>query len=298
MLRLVSVAVLGGLLMSTYVLGQQAVPGVRLAAALTPEGKPAHVYGLAVLPPWNDGGKLVINFPEHLEYMPNTQGILRNSDTAKSSWVVAADGMTAVLDTESPTVPGVFVKGTAKVAGKDRIEVTMEIINKANFPLRDIRPLYCFHYQPLTGFPQWQENFQHTFILKGGKVVALADIPTATADTQRKAGTVKGCPQNNDLEAAGRMGGLITDGADAGIIAVTALNGPHKLILGWTPGKSVFSNRVIPCMHADPYYGTIETGKSASARAVILFTDEDLDKTLKDLADQGVGAYPGKPLGN
>ena len=45
----------------------------------SPPGQEHFNYGLLVLPPWEDGGKLVINFPEHLEY-DGGMGILRYSD--------------------------------------------------------------------------------------------------------------------------------------------------------------------------------------------------------------------------
>lgn len=248
-------------------------------------------YGLYITPPWPDGGQLRINFPEHLEYNPGSRGILRYSDkNPKGHWVVAADGMSARLDVESVTAPGVFVKGQATVVAKDRVEVVMEIINRTQFPLGSVFPLYCFHYQPLKGFPQWKDNFAHTLILKDGRVVALANVPTEKADTTRKAAPVRGCPQR-DLGLAAKMGGLIPGEVDAALIAVTALEGPHKLVLGWTPGKNVFSNSAIPCVHADPYYGTIAPGASASGKAVILLTDEPLEKTMKGLAEEGVGAY-------
>ncbi len=36
-------------------------------------------YGLHVVAPW--GGTVLINFPEHLEYMPGTKGIARHHAT-------------------------------------------------------------------------------------------------------------------------------------------------------------------------------------------------------------------------
>ena len=46
-------------------------------------------YGLRVQSPWDGAGEVVINFPEHLEYMPGTRGILRYSDKdPKGYWKV------------------------------------------------------------------------------------------------------------------------------------------------------------------------------------------------------------------
>src|ERR1044071_232094 len=69
-------------------------------------------YGLEVIPPWPDGGKLVVNLPEHLEYDTMGKGILRHNDKEpRGHWQVAADGMSAVLDVPGPTAEGVRVKG-------------------------------------------------------------------------------------------------------------------------------------------------------------------------------------------
>src|SRR5436190_495637 len=52
-----------------------------------------YAYGLTVLPPWADGGRLVVNFPEHLEYESRGMGILRYSDKEpRGHWEVSADG--------------------------------------------------------------------------------------------------------------------------------------------------------------------------------------------------------------
>ncbi|MFB3893886.1 MAG: hypothetical protein ACE15C_17890 [Phycisphaerae bacterium] len=82
--------------------------------------------------------------------MPGTRGILRYSDEgAKGHWVVAADGLSAKLDADSVREPGVKVRGEAKVVAKDRIDLTMTIVNNTDKKLGDIRPMYCYHCQPL-----------------------------------------------------------------------------------------------------------------------------------------------------
>ena len=62
--------------------------------------------------------------------------------------------MTAALDAESVTAPGVFVEGRAKVVSKQRIEVTMKIINRSErITLGAIRPLYCHQYRDARRLP-------------------------------------------------------------------------------------------------------------------------------------------------
>jgi hypothetical protein len=37
----------------------------------------------------------------------------------------------------------------------------------------------------------------------------------------------------------------------------------------------MIANAYIPCMHADPYFGTLKPGEDAFAEGVILFTESD-----------------------
>jgi hypothetical protein len=64
---------------------------------------------------------------------------------------------------------------------------------------------------------------------------------------------------------------------------VTSLDGKRKVIFWWTPGKSMIANAFIPCIHADPYFGTIRTGQQAYAEGMILFTEGDIEPIIKYL---------------
>jgi hypothetical protein len=241
-------------------------------------------YGLTVLPPWPDGGKLIVNLPEHLEYESRGMGILRHNDKEpRGHWEVAADGRRATLNVESPTAPGVRIEAEAKAAGQDRIEFVLRITNGGKIPLPAVKPLYCFHYRGLAGFPQWVDNFNHTFVLQGGKPVALIDAPTKSPQAKVKGGTAAGCAQH-DNRFAEKQGGLLEQGVDSAVAAVEALDGKRKVAVAWSPGKSVLSNANIPCLHADPYYGTIEPGQSAEAKGVLLFTEGPVSEAFAALA--------------
>lgn len=247
-------------------------------------------YGLEVAPPWEDGGTLVINFPEHLERFPDTQGILRYSDEHPNGhWVVAADGRSATLDVDSPTMAGVHVLGVAKVVSPGRIEMSVRIDNHSDRDMAGIIPLYCVHYRGLTGFPQWQENFRHTFVVMEGKVTALADIPTERADAEVKAAYVRGCTQRDTEKFPREHGGMIEREIDRALTAVTSLDGKRKVLLAWTPGKTLLANAAIPCIHADPYYGPIPTGKSSEVKGLLVFTDGPLEQAVQKLVAEGAG---------
>ena len=249
-------------------------------------------YGLEISPPWQDGGTLIINLPEHLERWPGTQGILRHNDQApKGHWEVSEDGKTATLDVESSTMAGVFVKGTAKVSGDDRVELTMRIENRMTAALPGIRPLYCFHYRHLTGFPQWIDNFKHVFVLIDGKAVALADIPTEKADADVKGAYVRGCTQRDSDSFPKSRGGLIDDRElDAAMISVEALDSSRRIVIVWTPGKSMLSNAAIPCAHGDPLYGPVPAGEAREAKGIIWFTKKPVEGAMRELLKEGHGA--------
>ena len=251
-------------------------------------------FGLTVVPPWADGGKLVVNLPEHLEYESRGMGILRHNDKERTgTWTVAADGLSATLDVESTTAPGVRVTGRAVAKGADRIELTMRITNGGRIPLPVVKPLYCFHYRTLAGFPQWVGNFKHTYVVMKGKPVALSLVSTEKPDAKVKGGTISGCRQQGNGFVR-RNGGLIESGLDTAIAAVTALDGRRKMVISWSPGKSILSNANIPCLHADPYYGTIEPGASAEAKGVIRFTEGSLEEAVEDLRKAGWGKAIGR----
>ena len=57
---------------------------------------------------------------------------------------------------------------------------------------------------------------------------------------------------------------------------VSARDNKRKVIFWWTPGKSMIANSFIPCIHADPYFGTLKPGEEAYAEGLIIFTEGDV----------------------
>lgn len=247
-------------------------------------------YGLEIAPPWTEGGTLVINFPEHLERFPDTQGILRHNDTKPNGhWVISKDGKQAVLDVDSPTMAGVHVLGKAKVTGPGRVELSMRITNHSDRDMEGIIPLYCLHYRGLTGFPQWVGNFEHSFVVLNGKVTAIADLPTENPKADVKAAYVRGCPQRDTEKFPRSRGGLAEQELDRALTAVTSLDGKRAVLYAWTPGKTMLSNAAIPCIHADPLYDPIPIGHSGERTGVLIFTEEPVAKAMTRLMKEGVG---------
>ena len=275
-------------------LGCVAAESTRLAPYT---GRKEMAFALDIVAPWADGGRLTINLPEHLQFQTTgNSGIIREYNKDIKGWTISQDGQKATLSADSPFQPGVHVDGEAKVIAAERIEFSIKVTNGGKVPLPGVNGLFCHHYRGLTGFPQYSENFKHTFVSIGGKLTALADIPTAKPETDVKGANVAGCPQRPvDAQSfAAKFGGMIEKDLDAALVAVTALDGKRKMILSWTPGMCVLSNAQIPCVHADPFFGLIEPGKSAEARGVVVFTDAPLEEAVTALRKEGAGAAPAK----
>lgn len=254
-------------------------------------------YGLNISSPWEKGGVLFIHFPEHLEYNPVGNTILRHYDSIPVPWIISPDGKQASYRVESPALKGVTVESFVReLSGTDfpvrvrGVKLGMRIRNSGSETLPVIRPLICVQYSGLTGFPGRRDhNFEHSFIMVDGKLKALSDFVTARSNTTFKGCVVKGCPQNDTRSE--NEGGLIQQKMDLALSVVTAAGSERKIIIWWTPGKSMIANENIPCMHADPYFGTLEPGEEAYAEGVIIFTDQDPGQVISYLVAADRKAY-------
>ena len=245
-------------------------------------------YGLFITAPWENGGDLYMNFPEHLEYNPVGNTILRHFDSIPNPWIISPDGKQASYRVQSLALKDVFVESFARVMNDGEIpldaqgvHVAMRINNHGSKTLPVIRPLICNQFKGLTGFPQRHHNFQHTHIVMDDNVLALADLTTEDPETTFKGCVVKGCPQRDTRSE--RNGGLIEQDMDAALSVVTSLDQKRKVIFWWTPGKSMIANSFIPCIHADPYFGTLKPCEESHAEGMILFTEGEVEPIIKYL---------------
>ncbi len=245
-------------------------------------------YGLFIIPPWENGGVLYLNFPEHLEYNPVGNTILRHYDSIPNPWIISPDGKQASYRVQSLALADVYVESFARVMHErdlpfdaQGVQVAMRIINHGSHTLPVIRPLICNQFRELTGFPQRHHDFKHTFIVMDGEIAALADLPTEDPETTFKGCVVKGCPQRDTR--AEKNGGLIEQDMDAALSVVTSLDQERKVIFWWNPGKSMIANSFIPCIHADPYFGALKPGEETYAEGMIIFTGGNIEPIIKYL---------------
>ena len=100
---------------------------------------------------------------------------------------------------------------------------------------------------------------------------------------------VEGCPQRDTR--AEKNGGLIEQDMDAALSIVTSLDKQRNVIFWWNPGKSMIANSFIPCIHADPYFGTLKPGEEGFAEGLILFTVGDIKPIVKYLKEKSKAAH-------
>lgn len=236
-------------------------------------------YGLNVSPPWANGGYVFVNLPEHLEYMPGTKGIARHHDMRTNAWQISVDSTEAHYEVESLTEPGVFFSAKAK-AFSNKASFEFTITNQSAVQLVSIRPLFCFQYHSLSGFPARNtDNFSHTFIIINGKPAKVSDIAVKNKTSNARMAQVTGCPDKHNWWAQ-ETGGMIEQGIDAAYTILTDTAGLRKIVLEWTPGKNFLSNSAIPCIHADPCIGNLEPGKSVTVKGSLTFTTSGLSDIM------------------
>lgn len=237
-------------------------------------------YGLNITPPWEDGGFLFVNLPEHLEYMPGTKGIARHHDPRPNVWRVSEDGDRASYDVESQTEPGVFLRCEARAeAQRARFELT--ITNRSRKTLKSIRPLLCYQYHHLKGFPAARtDNFAHTFVVSGGKPVPVSALPVKRPEAYARMAQVAGCPDEHNWWAE-RMGGFIEPRLDTAITVLTASDDDRKIAVRWRPGKNLLTNSAIPCIHADPCIGDLKPGESRTVSGDVIFMRAPLEDLIR-----------------
>ena len=238
-------------------------------------------YGLNIVPPWPDGGSIFVNLPEHLEYMPGTKGIARHHDKRKNVWQISADSTEANYAVESTTEPGVFFSVKSKSTDQ-RARFEMSITNRSEKMLNSLRPMFCFQYNLLKGFPEKNtDNFMHTFIIINGKLVSVADLGVKNPGAIARMAQVSGCPDEHNWWAE-KMGGFIEQRIDAAYTILTAAHDDRTVIVHWSPGKNLLSNSAIPCIHADPCMGDLAPGESRTVYGEIIFTRVPLKQILNE----------------
>jgi hypothetical protein len=211
--------------------------------------------------------------------MPGTRGIARHHDNRKNVWQVSSDGAEASYAVESLAERGVFFAVKARADG-DRARFEMSITNRSTKTLQSIRPMLCFQYHHLQGFPAANaDNFAHTFVVIGGKPVAIADLPVKRPKAYARMAQVKDCADRHNWWAE-EMSGFIEQPLDLALTVLTAAGDDRKVALFWRPGKNLLTNLAIPCLHADPCFGDLQPGEARTVQGELIFTRAPLSEVI------------------
>jgi hypothetical protein len=169
----------------------------------------------------------------------------------------------------------------AALAGTHHLRFSLKISNGSRRTLDNIRPLFCFQYKRLAGFPgHLGANFKYTHVVMDGKIVALSDVPTEKPDPERKGAFVRGVtPFRNELVS--KYGGYIEKPLDLGLTVITSEDDQRALIIYTPVGLSLLTNRWIPCFHLDPNFGTMQPGESVERIQHVIFAGEDWREVVK-----------------
>src|SRR5437016_14302402 len=115
----------------------------------------------------------------------------------------------------------------------------MKILNGGDKTLNRVKPLLCFWYAGLAGFPsRLSDNFKYTYEVMDGKPVALKNIRTDNPKATAKVAYVRGRTQHDRDQIARSRGGMIERDLDLALIAVTARDGKRKDGMTVNPGRS------------------------------------------------------------
>ncbi len=83
-----------------------------------------------------------------------------------------------------------------------------------------------------------------------------------------------------------KRGGYIDKPLDLGLSVITFKDDARAVILYAPIGKSVLSNRYIPCLHADPYFGHVEPGRQVKRIVNVIFAGADWRRVVDEIAKQ------------
>lgn len=237
--------------------------------------------------PWDPAERFQLNFPEHCwgVGLPNVS----HSSTVQidSPWLFNADSSRAWFDYEPR--PGVIFHAGAE-AESMAVRLSLEIENRSDTAITDIRTLICLRPGGLTGFND--TSYARTFVAVDSAPARLGKDTHYHGPLPEKgpafwALNVAGGPDNLAFEDLGWFkpgsgpGRIVEERTDPPLIAVRAEGSPERW-LGtiWRPARLVFSNSRIPCIHSDPLPPDCPPGQSTQAEGLIIFHEGDYKSLL------------------
>lgn len=243
---------------------------------------------LLVGSPWEPGEKLSLNFPEHCwgVGLPNVS----HSSTVKIDrpWLFNPDSSRAWFEYEARE--GVTFRATA-TAESMAVRLSLEIENRSDIPISDIRTLVCLRHDGSAEFHD--TSYARTFAAVDSRPARLgADTrytgPLPESGPALWAFNVKDGPDNLAFEDLGWFhpgsgpGRIVEERTWPPLIAVRSDREAERW-LGtiWHPARMVFSNKRNPCIHSDPLPPDCPPGETSRAEGLILFHEGSFEGLLE-----------------
>ena len=281
-----------------------------LAAVLVPPGGPANAgqrattqypvrlgayegtrtdatHLIRIYSPWYPGQYLSINFPEHCwgKGLPN---VTHMSETPVTTpWRYNADSTDAIFEHEAR--PGVVYRSFARVDSM-AVRLRLEIENKSDSAITDVRTLICLRPDQMTTF--MEHGYSMTRVFVAGRPV-IPGIDThywgPLPENRETCWALRVAGVNDSLDFSGLSwftpeggpGRIVEERADPSLIAIHERDNDLRwLATIWQPAKLIFANPSIPCIHSDPLPPDCPAGKTVQVEGIVLFHDGDEQSLL------------------
>lgn len=120
-----------------------------------------------------------------------------------------------------------------------------------------------------------------TAIVKVYTGPATSDMPVNNPVTNARMAKVANCADEHNWWDE-KTGGMLPQKISSAHTILTDTAGYRKVIVHWSPGKNFPSNSDIPCVHANPFIGNIEPGKTVKVPGSLTFTILTLKSIIED----------------
>ena len=159
---------------------------------------------------------------------------------------------------------------------------SLTVGNRTDEPWPEVVCPVCLLLRASGGFED--NDWKRTYYRSGGKYLAYHGRKTDGGRDIYRMSLVKGRKQIERTERHRKKWGFTKQLSDDGIIAVVSPDQSTVLTTTWKPTHHLQANlkRTFSCIHANPYFGRIEPGKSRTLRGCVLLTPGSLDDAWRE----------------
>ncbi len=159
---------------------------------------------------------------------------------------------------------GVGFAVSARVRGRNAVDLTFSVSNGSQTSLEGVISQACLFLRASKEFSEFTNTNKYVHAAGRGWV-SLAAALEAPSDSSPK----------SEYRVGWRGGPAMLD---LPVIAARSSTSGRLVAMTWHEHTySVIGNPGHPCLHADPWFGTLRSGESRTVRGEIVFFDGDLD---------------------